>query len=156
VADKDRSGGQWAVWQAVYSSVGPDGYPTPLWDPETGVIDKEVAEYWRENYDLSHILQRDWDTLGPKVRGKLHFAVGMMDNYYLNEAVYLAQDFLDSATNPPSDATFQYGFRGRHSWIGHSPVEPERQITYAEFITVISDYITQHAPARSDTRSWKY
>ena len=156
VADKDRSGGQWAVWQAVYSSLGPDGYPSPLWDPETGVIDKDVAEYWRENYDLSHILQRDWDTLGPKVRGRLHFAVGMMDNYYLNEAVYLVQEFLDSATNPPSDATFQYGFRGRHSWIGHSPVDPERQITYAEFIEVISDFITETAPAGRDTRTWKY
>jgi len=156
VADKDRSGGQWAVWQAVYSSVGPDGYPTPLWDPETGIIDKEVADYWRENYDLSHILQRDWATLGPKLRGKLHFAVGTMDNYYLNEAVYLVQSFLDSVTNPTSGATFQYGFRGRHSWIGHSPVDPDRQMTYAEFITVISEYITRHAPAGSDTRSWKY
>ena len=117
---------------------------------------KEVAEFWRDNYDLSYILKRDWAVLGPKVRGKLHFAVGMMDNYYLNEAVYLAQEFLDSATNPPSGATFQYGFRGRHSWIGHSPVEPERQITYAEFVSVISDYISQHAPAGSDTKSWKY
>ena len=91
---------------------GPDGCPSPLWDPETGIIDKGVAEYWREHYDLSHILLRDWDTLGPRVRGKLHFVIGMMDTYYLNEAVYLVQDFLDSATNPPSGATFQYGFRG--------------------------------------------
>lgn len=79
-----------------------------------------------------------------------------MDNYYLNEAVYLVQEFLDSATNPPSDATFQYGFRGRHSWIGHSPVEPERQITCGEFIDVVSDFITENAPAGSDTRTWKY
>ena len=156
VGPKDISGGQWAVWQAVYSSVGEDGYPEPLWDPESGDIYPEVAEYWRENYDLSHILRRDWSTLGPKDRGKLHFAVGMMDNYYLNEAVYLVQEFLDSATDPPSDATFQYGFRGRHSWIGHSPVEPERQITYAEFISVIADYITRNAPAGADTTSWKY
>ena len=76
---------------------------------ESGDIYPEVAEYWRENYDLSHILRWDWSTLGPKVLGKLHFAVGMMDNYYLNEAVYLVQEFLDSATDPPSDATFQYG-----------------------------------------------
>jgi hypothetical protein len=156
VADKDRSGGQWAIWQAVYSPVGSDGYPEPLWDPRTGVIDRETAEYWRENYDLSHIVERDWATLGPKLKGKLHFAVGMMDNYYLNEAVYLIQEFLESATDPPSAATFQYGFRGRHSWIGHSPVEPERQITYAEFITVLSDYVSRNAPPGTDTTSWKY
>jgi hypothetical protein len=156
VADKDRSGGQWAIWQAVYSSLGSDGYPTPLWDSETGYIDHEVAEYWKENYDLSHILRRDWATLGPKLRGKLHFAVGMMDNYYLNEAVYLVQEFLESTTDPSADATFQYGFRGRHSWIGHSPIEPERQMTYAEFISVISDFVTRKAPAGADTKSWKY
>ena len=40
----------------------------------------------------------------------------------------LTQEFLGSATNPPVDATFQYGFRGRRSWIGHSPNDPERQI----------------------------
>ena len=156
VGPRDISGDQWAIWQAVYSSIGKDGYPEPLWDSTSGDIYPEVAKYWRENYDLSHILQRDWSTLGPKIQGKLHFAVGMMDNYYLNEAVYLVQEFLDSATNPSSEATFQYGFRGRHSWIGHSPIEPDRQITYAEFISVIADYITQNAPAGADTTSWKY
>jgi hypothetical protein len=156
VGDKDRSSGQWAIWQAVYSSTAEDGYPTPLWDPVTGEIDHEVAEYWRENADLSAILNDNWNTLGPKLRGKLHFAVGTMDNYYLNEAVYLIQEVLESKTNPPADATFQYGFRGRHSWIGHSPVDPDRQITYAEFISVIADYITRNAPAGSDTKSWKY
>ena len=42
---------------AVYSSVGEDGYPEPLWDPESGDIYPEVAEYWRENYDLSRYCQ---------------------------------------------------------------------------------------------------
>jgi hypothetical protein len=151
IADKDRSGGQWAIWQAVFSSVAEDGYPTPLWDPETGNIDPEVAEYWRENADLSAILDRTWDEIGQGLEGKLHFAVGTMDNYYLNEAVYLIQDVLESKTDPPSGATFQYGFRGRHSWIGHSPQEPERQMTYAEFISVIADFITRHSPSGGDT-----
>jgi hypothetical protein len=151
IGDKDRSGGQWAIWQAVFSPVAEDGYPTPLWDPETGDIDPEVAEYWRENADLSAILDRTWDKIGQDLKGKLHFAVGTMDNYYLNEAVYLFQDVLESKTDPPSGATFQYGFRGRHSWIGHSPQEPERQMTYAEFISVIADFITRHSPSGADT-----
>ena len=156
VRDKDRSGGQWAIWQAVFSPISSDSYPKPLWNPNTGEIDHEVAEYWRENYDLSYILKRDWATLGPKLRGKLHFAVGMMDNFYLNEAVYLVHEILESLTNPPAEATFQYGFRGRHSWIGHSPIEPTREISYAEFISVIADYITKKAPNGADTKSWKY
>ena len=69
---------------------------------------------------------------------------------------YLVQEFLEATTTPPAKATFQYGFRGRHSWIGHSPVEPDRQMTYAEFISVISDYVTRNAPQGADTKSWKY
>ena len=150
IADKDRSGGQWAIWQAVFSPVAGDGYPAPLWDPGSGIIDPEVAGYWRKNADLSAILDRTWAETGQSLEGKLHFAVGMMDNFYLNEAVYLIQDVLESKTDPPSGATFQYGFRGRHSWIGHSPREPERQMTYAEFISVAADFIARHSPSGWD------
>ncbi|MEM4959595.1 MAG: alpha/beta hydrolase-fold protein [Nanopusillaceae archaeon] len=37
---RDRSGGQWAIWEAVFSPVAEDGYPKPIWDPDTGVIDR--------------------------------------------------------------------------------------------------------------------
>jgi hypothetical protein len=64
---KSRSGDQWDVWESVYSPVGADGYPKPIWDKITGKIDKSVAAHWRENYDLSYILERDWATLAPKL-----------------------------------------------------------------------------------------
>src|SRR5688500_11144348 len=89
-----RSGGQFDIWEAVYSPVGTNGYPKPIWNKLTGDIDPSVAEYWRQNYDLGHILQRDWAKLGPKLEGKLHIYVGEADNYYLNNAVYLVEDFL--------------------------------------------------------------
>ena len=146
VATKDRSGGQWAIWQALYSPVAADGYPAPLWDPRSGAIDPEVAVHWRENWDLSYILERDWATVGPKLAGKLHFAVGRRDNYYLEQAVYLTEERLASVSSPPADATFQYGMYGRHSWIGHSPIDPDREMTYAEFITVVADFIEANAP----------
>ena len=44
--------------------MGEDGYPARIWDKVTGDIDHDVAEYWRENYDLRHIMERDWKTLG--------------------------------------------------------------------------------------------
>jgi len=156
VADRDRSGGQWGIWRALFSPVDEDGYPQPLWDAETGVIDPEMAEYWRENWDLSYIVQRDWDTLGPKLQGKLHFAVGRLDNYYLQESVYLIEDRLSELSNPPAEATFQYGTYGRHSWIGHSPENPDRQMTYAEFIDIVADYIRKNAPESADLDSWGY
>lgn len=156
VADKDRSGGQWGIWQALYSPVGEDGYPVPLWHPDSGVIDPAVATHWRDHWDLSYILERDWPQHGPGLAGKLHFAVGMMDNYYLEQAVYLTEERLAGLGDPAPAATFQYGVRGRHSWIGHSPADPSRQITYAEFIGVIGNYVLEHAPAGADTEDWSY
>ena len=50
------------------------------------MIDRDVAEYWRENFDLTNILRRDWETLWPKLRGKLHIFVGDMDTFYLNKS----------------------------------------------------------------------
>ena len=69
---KNRSGEQFDIWEAVYSPQGEDGYPRKLWDKLTGKVDPEVAAHWRENYDLGHILRRDWQTLGPKLAGKIH------------------------------------------------------------------------------------
>jgi len=115
---KSRSGQQWDIWEAVYSPVGDDGYPQRIWDKYTGEIDRDVAEYWREKYDLVHIMRRDWETLGPKLEGKLHIYVGDMDNYYLNNAVYLAEDFLESTTDPYYDGEVDYGDRAEHCWNG--------------------------------------
>lgn len=156
VATKDRSGGQWAIWQALYSPVGEDGYPQPLWDPDTGTIDPDVAAHWRDNWDLSHIIARDWATLGPKLEGKLHFAVGRSDNYYLEQAVYLMEERMQELRDPDPGATFQYGINGRHSWIGHSPSDPERQMRYSEFVDVVGDFVIEHAPEVADTDSWRY
>jgi hypothetical protein len=88
LGSKGRSAGQYDIWQAVYSPQGSDGYPAPIFDKLTGAIDKGVAAYWREHYDLRHIMQRDWATLGPQLKGKLHLYVGDMDTFYLNNAVY--------------------------------------------------------------------
>ena len=115
---KNRSGDQYDIWEAVYSPVGDDGYPRKLWDKLTGEIDPEVAAYWRKHYDLRHILERDWATLGPKLEGKIHIYCGDMDNYYLNNAVYLMEDFLESTTDPYYGGQVDYGDRAEHCWNG--------------------------------------
>ena len=96
-----RSGDQWDIWQAVYSPVGDDGYPKPIWDKVTGQIDHAVAEYWREHYDLGHILKRDWPKIGKKLQGKIHIYCGDMDNYYLNNAVYLVEEISENHEGSP-------------------------------------------------------
>jgi hypothetical protein len=155
---KGRSGGQWDIWQAVYSPVGPDGYPKPIWDKRTGVIDKEVAAFWKENYDLVAIMKRDWSRgLGKKLAGKIHIYVGEADNYYLNNAVYLAEDFLRTS-EPYYDGEIDYGPRAEHCWNGdHTRPNAVSRLRYHQmFAPKIVQRIEKSAPPGADLKSWRY
>lgn len=159
LGSKGRSGGQWDIWQAVFSPVGPDGYPKPIWDKATGVIDKEVAAWWRENYDLSYIMRRDWEKgLGEKLRGKVHIYVGDMDNYYLNNAVYLVEEFLEATKNPPYEGEIDYGDRAEHCWNGdHTQPNAISRLRYHQmFAPRIVERILKSAPPGADLKSWRY
>ncbi len=155
---KGRSGQQWDIWEAVYSPVGADGYPRRIWDKRTGEIDHEVAEHWRENYDLSHILRRDWATLGPKLEGKIHIYVGDMDNYYLNNAVYLVEEFLESTTDPYYGGEVDYGDRAEHCWNGdHTRPNATSRLRYNQmYVPKILERIRKTAPPGADLTSWRY
>ena len=115
VGDHSRSGGQWDIWEATYSPVGPDGYPRRIWNKETGDIDHAVAEQWKK-YDLLNVLKTQWPTLGPKVAGKLNVYVGDMDTYYLNDAVENLHDFLSKADNPRWTGEILTQRRAPHCW----------------------------------------
>jgi hypothetical protein len=154
-----RSGGQWDIWQAVYSPVGPDGYPRPIWDKRTGAIDKSVAEYWRQHYDLGDILRREWTKgLGKKLEGKIHLYCGDMDNYYLNNAVYLVEDFLKTTKDPSYGGVVDYGDRAEHCWNGdHTRPNAYSRLRYHQmFAPKIVERILKSAPAGADLQSWRY
>jgi hypothetical protein len=154
-----RSTEQWDIWQAVFSPPGVDGYPAQIIDPLTGVIDKKVLAYWRDHYDLTAILGRDWATLGPRLEGKIHLAVGDGDTYFLNNAVHLLQHSLDATRNPHSDATFQYGPGEPHCYTG-GPAEYTMQQNGATWpqrvLPLMTDHMLKTAPAGADTKSWRY
>jgi len=153
-----RSGGQWDIWQAVYSPSGSDGYPKPIWDKQTGKIDHSVAEYWREHYDLGHILKRDWATLGPKLEGKIHIYVGEADNYFLNNAVYLVDDFLKTTKNPYYGGEVDYEPRAEHCWCGdHTRANAYSRLRYHQFFAPkIVQRIMKSAPPGADLKTWRY
>lgn len=155
---KSRSGDQWDIWQAVYSPVGADGYPKPIWDKLTGEIDRTVAEHWRENYDLGHILRRDWAKLGPKLEGKIHIYCGDMDNYYLNNAVYLVEEFLKGTKNPFYGGEVDYGDRAEHCWNGdHTLPNHLSRLRYNQmYVPKILERIRKSAPPGADLTSWRY
>jgi len=156
---KSRSGQQWDIWEAVFSPVGPDGYPKRIWDKRRGVIDPAVAAYWRENYDLTFILRRDWSKgLGRKLEGKIHLYVGDMDNYYLNNAVYLAEEFLKSTNDPPYGGEVDYGDRAEHCWNGdHTRPNAYSRLRYHQmYAPRIVERLLKTAPTGADVTSWRY
>jgi hypothetical protein len=153
-----RSGDQYDIWQATYSPIGADGYPQPIFDKRTGLIDKQVAAYWKENYDLRHILERDWETLGPKLEGKIHIYCGDMDNYYLNNAVYLMEEFLESTSEPYYGGEVDYGDRAEHCWNGdhENPNHISRLRYNTMYVGKILERIEATAPEGADLESWMY
>jgi len=92
-------------------ATGGDGYPKRIWDKRTGDIDKVCRDYWRDTtISCTHAAR-----LGharPKLRGKIR-SLGLSDNFFLNHAVYLAEDFSEVA-NPPADARVDYGMKDEH------------------------------------------
>jgi hypothetical protein len=154
-----RSGEQWDIWQAVYSPVGANGYPKPIWDKKTGVIDKNVAAYWKDHFDLVNIMRRDWDKgLGKKLEGKLHIFVGEADSFYLNDAVYLAEDFLKTTKNPAYGGEVDYEPRAEHCWNGdHTRPNALSRLRYNQmFLPRIVERIRKTAPEGADLKSWDY
>jgi len=145
IGDKLRSGLQWAIWAAVYTPIGEDGYPKPLWDWRTGEIDHDVAEAWKK-YDLSLILRENWSELGPKLVGKIHLYAGDMDNAYLNLGVVLLEEFLESTTDPYYDGVVKYGDRGGHCWMPRGE----------ELFELFEEHIIKYAPDGEDTSKWRY
>jgi len=131
--------GQWAIWEAVYGPKGEDGYPKRVWDPLTGVIDHEVAAYWKENFDLSAILQSKWAQIGPSLVGKIHVRGGDMDSYYLNLAQYKLGDWLETTTEP-----YYEGYSLTFPRMGHTG-----NITNKELLNEIAQHMIKYGPAEA-------
>ena len=152
---RGRSGGQLDAFHATFGPTDPDGYPAKLWNAETGEINPEVAKYWQEHYDLTALLERDWERLGPKLQGKLHVTVGTKDTFYLDAAVHRMEKFLESTKLPGKGpyygGSFDFGDNKPHCYPGKIP-EGVPLMTY--FVRTFGEYIGSTAPKGSDL-SWK-
>jgi S-formylglutathione hydrolase FrmB len=86
-------GGQLFSFEAVFSPRDDSGRPRQLWDRSSGRIDPVTAEAWKK-YDLRLILEKNWQTLRPKLAGKLHIYMGAEDTFYLEGATRLLHESL--------------------------------------------------------------
>ncbi|MEO1717595.1 MAG: alpha/beta hydrolase-fold protein [Planctomycetota bacterium] len=84
----NTSGQQWDSWQAAFGSVDDLGNPAPLYDEQTGAIDKQMAERFRRN-DLAGRVRRDRAEVGRLTRDRVRVIVGDADEYDLDEGVRL-------------------------------------------------------------------
>jgi hypothetical protein len=152
---KGRSGGQFDAFHSVFGPVGPDGYPAKLWDPVTGEINKDVANYWNENYDLTAILKKNWESLGPRLVGKIHITMGTKDTFFLETATQKLEEFLESTKLPKKGpyygGSIVYGNDKPHCWVGEIP----RGVSLEEYyLPIFAEHIRKMAPNDADTKSW--
>jgi hypothetical protein len=143
-----RSGEQLDIWAAVFGPIGKDGYFEPLYDKKTGVINKQVATYWKEHYDLRNQLEKNWATLGPKLVDKLYFFTGDADTYFLNNSTRDFQTWMKTTVNPHYEASFMYGENKPHCWTG--------PVTSAERLKEIAQFIARKKPEGATTPWWTY
>lgn len=154
---KSRGGEQLDGWNATYSPAGIDGYPADIWDRKTGKINREVASYWLENYDLRYILERDWNKgLGQKLKGKIHIYTGEMDTYYLNLAVYHMETFLEQTKDPYYAGKVDYGVRRPHCYSGPPGGPGNTNNMHLKYLPRIMELIKSQAPESADFKSWIY
>ena len=111
-------GGQLHSFEAVFSPRGADGKPIRIWDRKTGAVNTEAAQAW-EAYDIRLILEKNWPTLGPKLRGKLHVHMGDLDTFYLEGATRLLGESLKKLG---SDAVIEMHPGKDHSSIMTAPL----------------------------------
>jgi S-formylglutathione hydrolase FrmB len=89
-------GGQFASFEWVFSPRGPDGRPVPLFNRATGDVDPAVVAYWKDHYDIANLVTRQWTSVGPDLRGKIHVIVGTADTFYLDGAAHKLQAVLEA------------------------------------------------------------
>lgn len=108
-----NSGGQFSAHTALYSPKGENGLPKPLFDPISGKIDSQVAEAWKK-YDLKLHIERNWESIGPKLANKIYIWAADMDQFYLNPATRIFEQSLNKVSQGGSGATIEYEAMAGH------------------------------------------
>src|SRR3546814_13536727 len=99
----------------------------------------------KNGFDLSGYARDNWATLGPKLRGKLHFFAGEMDDFYLNLAVYRFQDMIAEVAGPDYPIRFEYCRPKKgHNW---------HPTAWAGVVRELPDHVRKTAPDGAPVRS---
>ncbi len=105
-----------------------------------------MAQYWKEHYDLRYYMEKNWYTLGPKLQGKMHVFVGDADNFFLNNAVHLMQNWMVTTKDPHYEGFFVYGAMRGHCYTGPG--------TTADRLREMAQYVLGKMPPETVAQWW--
>ncbi|HUA62712.1 MAG TPA: alpha/beta hydrolase-fold protein [Verrucomicrobiae bacterium] len=98
-------GGQMSSFDWVFSPKSDSGAPEPMYDRKTGAVNPGVIAYWRDHYDLAHIVESTWAQHGQDLKGRIHVIVGTADTFYLDGPAHQFEAVLNRLGG---DAHFTY------------------------------------------------
>jgi hypothetical protein len=76
-----------------------------MFDRATGKVDPDVIAYWRDHYDLAHIVESTWAQRSADLKGRIHLFVGSADTFYLDGSAHKFEAVLKRLG---ADAHFTY------------------------------------------------
>ena len=105
-------------------------------------MDGQLRFMRERGYDLRAYAEKHWSRIGPALVGKLHVAVGDMDNYFLNLGVYRFEEFLEGTKQPGKGPYYAGQF-----WYGR-PLKPHgwQPWTNQELLRLMQAQVEKHAP----------
>ena len=79
-----------------------------------------------------------------------------MDNYYLNNAVKLTEDFLENTKSPYYNGVVDYGNGAEHCWNGdqENPNYISRLRYNTMYLPMIKERLKQTAPLNNSLKNW--
>ncbi len=122
-----------------------------LWDAAPGAINPEVAKYWRDHYDLTALLQREWERLGPKLQGKLHVTMGTKDtSTWTRRRTGWSSSWRARSSRGEGRTTAGPSSSGTTNRIATRERSPKACRFMTHFVRVFAEYIGSTAPKGSD------
>lgn len=109
-------------FDAVFSTRNKNGKIRRLVNHENGDINQDVLESFKR-YDISYILQKNWEKYKSEISGKIRISIGKEDNFHLQKAVYLLEQEMKELGG---DIEFEY-FPGDHFTVSTDEYKKEGQ-----------------------------
>jgi len=136
IGPKNTSSQQWDSWQAVFGPREKDGKVAALYDARTGMLDKAVAETYRD-YDIAEIFRKEPGKIGVIFHQRVRLIVGDQDTFYLNEAVALLKPEVEKLS------FFQYP-EGRNGYIKIVPGKDHGNIFATPEMNAVPAEMVEH------------